>query len=92
MRVSKDKIMKKIIEGKVVSVKMQGVVIVRVGRKIPHPLYKKLLNRSKKYKAAVSDVTVSLGDKVKIVETRPLSKDTHFKVMEVILPAGRQGK
>ncbi len=76
--------MQKVIEGKVVSVKMQGVVIVRVGRKIPHPLYKKLLNRSKKYKAAVSDVAVSLGDKVKIVETRPISKDTHFKVMEVI--------
>lgn len=76
--------MQKIIEGKVVSVKMQGVVVVRVGRKIPHPLYKKLLNRSKKYKAAVGDIAVSLGDKVKIVQTRPTSRDTHFKVMEVI--------
>lgn len=76
--------MQKVIEGKVVSVKMQGVVVVRVGRKIPHPLYKKLLNRSKKYKAAVGDIAVSLGDKVKIVQTRPTSRDTHFKIMEVI--------
>ncbi|MEX2007235.1 MAG: 30S ribosomal protein S17 [Candidatus Levyibacteriota bacterium] len=76
--------MSKIIEGKVVSVKMQGVVIVRVGRKTPHPLYKKLLNKSKKYKAAVGEVAVSLGDKVRIIETRPLSKDTHFKLLEKV--------
>ncbi|MBI2195664.1 MAG: 30S ribosomal protein S17 [Candidatus Levybacteria bacterium] len=74
----------RIIEGKVVSVKMQGVVVVEVRRKISHPLYKKLINKRKKYKAAVGDMTVSLGDKVKIAETRPLSKDTHFRLLEVI--------
>ena len=72
------------IEGKVVSVKMQGVVVVEVKRKIPHPLYKKLLNKRKKYKAQVGDVEVVLGAKVSIVQIRPVSKDTHFKVSEVI--------
>lgn len=76
--------MSKIIEGKVVSVKMNGTIVVEVKRKVSHPLYKKLINKSKKYKAAVGNVTVSLKDKVKIVESRPLSKDTHFKVLEVV--------
>ncbi len=74
----------KIIQGKIVSVKMQGVVVVEVKRKIPHPLYKKLLNKSKKYKAQVGDMTLAQGDKVRIAQIRPVSKDTHFKVMEVI--------
>lgn len=76
--------MKKTIEGKIVSVKMTGVVVVEVKRKVPHPLYKKLVNKRKNLKAAVGDVTVSLGDKVKIAQTRPLSKDTNFRVVEVI--------
>ncbi len=76
--------MKKIIEGRVVSVKMTGAVVVEVKRKIPHPLYKKLLNKSKKFKVAVGDVAVSLGDKVRISQTRPISKDIHFKVVEVV--------
>lgn len=74
----------KTIQGKVVSVKMQGVVVVEVKRKIPHPLYKKLLNKSKKYKAAVGDIEVVQGNKVRIVQIRPVSKDTHFRVLEVI--------
>lgn len=74
----------KTIEGKVVSVKMQGVVVVEVKRKIPHPLYKKLLNKSKKYKAQAGDTTLAQGDKVRIVQIRPISKDTHFRVSEVI--------
>lgn len=73
--------MKKGVVGKVVSVKMQNVVVIEVKRKIPHPLYKKLINKSKKYKAQAGDISLSLGDKVRISETRPISKDTHFKVV-----------
>lgn len=76
--------MKKVIEGSVVSVKMNGVVVVEVARKVPHPLYKKLVNKSKKFKAALDGKEVAVGDKVKIISTRPISKDTHFKIMEVI--------
>jgi len=76
--------MKKIIKGKVVSIKMQNTVVVEVVRKVPHPLYKKLLKRSKKHKADVNGLSINLGDTVKIVQTRPISKDKHFKVTEVV--------
>ncbi len=76
--------MKRLTEGKVVSVKMTGVVVVEVRRKVPHPLYKKLVNKRKKFKVAIGDVVVSLGDKVKITQIRPQSRDTHFKVVEVV--------
>jgi small subunit ribosomal protein S17 len=74
--------MAKILSGKVVSVAMSGVAVVEVTRKKPHPLYKKLLKRSKKFKVALQGKTVALGDTVSIQETRPLSKDTHFILHE----------
>ena len=70
--------MAKLLTGKVVSLTMQGVIVVEVTRKTPHPLYKKLMKRSKKFKAATNGQEVALGDTVTIRETRPLSKDTHF--------------
>lgn len=76
--------MKKLLEGKVVSVKMNNTVIVEVVRKQPHPVYKKILTRSKKYKADSKKVTPALFDIVKIIQTRPLSKDKHFEVVEII--------
>jgi len=76
--------MQKTFEGKVVSIKMQNTVVVEVFRRKPHPLYKRLLKRSKKYKVETGGLSVSVGDKVKILETRPISKGKHFKIMEVI--------
>jgi small subunit ribosomal protein S17 len=76
--------MKKTFVGTVVSLKMQNTVVVEVVRRKPHPLYKKLLKRSKKYKADLGGLTLSLGDRVKIEETKPLSKNKNFKVMEVV--------
>ena len=76
--------MKKTFEGTVVSLKMQGSVVVEVLRYISHPLYKKRLKRTKKYKADLGGLTLNLGDRVKIVEVRPISKDKNFKVMEVV--------
>ena len=74
--------MAKILTGKVVSVKMQNTVVVEVVRRTPHPLYKKLMLRSKKHQADANGRTVSVGDTVKIVETKPISKNKHFKLME----------
>lgn len=74
--------MAKILTGKVVSVKMQNTVVVEVVRRTPHPLYKKLMLRSKKHQADTNGRTVSVGDTVKIVETKPISKNKHFKLME----------
>ena len=82
--------MQKTLEGKVVSSKMQNTAVVEIFRRKPHPLYKKLLKRSKRYKVETGGLSVSVGDKVKIIETRPISKGKYFKIMEV-LPAGRQG-
>ena len=76
--------MKKIVEGKVVSIKMKNTVVVEIVRKTPHPLYKKLIKRDKKYKVDVNGIAVNLGDTVRIVQTRPISRDKYFKVMEVV--------
>lgn len=72
----------KMLIGEVVSNKMHKTVVVEVERKIQHPLYKKVLKRRKRFKAASNTFELVLGDVVKIVETRPVSRDTHFKVIE----------
>lgn len=76
--------MKKILDGIVVGVKMQKTAIVSVTRKFPHPLYKKLIKKDNKLNADVATFTPKIGNKVKIVETKPISKTKHFKILEVI--------
>lgn len=76
--------MKKIFEGVVVSLKMQNTAIVSITRRFPHPLYKKLIKRDNKINADISTFVPNVGDRVKIVETKPISKTKHFKIMEVI--------
>ncbi|MEK7539242.1 MAG: 30S ribosomal protein S17 [Patescibacteria group bacterium] len=69
------------LKGVVVSDKMDKTVIVSVSRLIKHPLYGKFYKVSKKYKAQDEENKYKVGDKVEIVETRPISKDKHFKVV-----------
>jgi small subunit ribosomal protein S17 len=76
--------MSKILTGKVVSIKMQDTILVEVTRRTPHKLYGKLIRLSKKYKVALNGQSVIVGNQVKIEETKPVSKDKHFKVVEVI--------
>ena len=76
--------MRKILEGTVVSNKMAKTAMVDVSYKKAHPLYKKLIKVSKKIKADISGFSINVGDRVRIAETRPISKDKHFKVVEVI--------
>ncbi len=73
----------KTFSGKIVSTKMQNTAVVEVTRRTPHPLYKKLLKRSKKFKADTTGQKVTVGDTVIIAETKPISKDKHFKILEV---------
>ena len=80
--------MAKTLNGIVVSIKMNGAVVVEVTRRFPHPKYKKLLKRSKKFKAALNGQTVALGDTVAIIETRPMSKDINFAVSKVVSAKG----
>lgn len=73
--------------GIVVSAKMAKTVVVEIKTKIPHPLYKKLINKTQRIKAH-DEIDTKPGQVVKIVETKPVSRDVHFKVMEVVNNAG----
>lgn len=74
----------KTFEGKIVSLKMNKTAVVEIVRRTAHPVYKKLLRRSKKYKADTAGLELVLGQKVKIAETKPMSKGKFFKVVEVV--------
>ena len=71
----------KTLKGVVVSDKMDKTVVVSVSRFVKHPLYGKFYKVSKKYKAHDEENVYKTGDKVEIVETRPISKDKRFKVI-----------
>lgn len=73
--------MAKILQGKIVSIKMANTVVVQVTRLVPHPIYKKIMRKSKKYKVDTNGVKAELGQVVKIVETRPMSKEKYFKIL-----------
>ena len=69
--------------GTVVSDKMEKTVVVKIVSKRRHPLYKKQMTRSKKFKAS-NETGAKSGDLVKIVEIKPVSKTVHFKVEEIM--------
>jgi len=70
----------KILEGVVKSFS-QNTAIVEVTRKVPHPMYKKLLKKGSSFKADLGGSVVKIGDMVKISETRPFSKQKYFKLV-----------
>jgi len=70
--------------GVVVSDKMQKTVVVSVERRVPHPVYGKMVTRTKKYKAHDEENSAKVGDHVRIMETRPLSKDKRWRVVEIV--------
>jgi small subunit ribosomal protein S17 len=75
---------RKVREGLVVSTKMAKTVVVAVENRKVHPLYKKAIRVTKKYKAHDENNACKPGDKVKIVETRPLSKEKRWRVAEIV--------
>jgi small subunit ribosomal protein S17 len=84
--------MAKILTGVVVSGNMKNAVVVEVTRRVPHPKYRKLLKRSKKFKAELNGNTVAVGDIVAISETRPLTKDIHFVISSVVTEKKKEKK
>jgi small subunit ribosomal protein S17 len=70
--------------GRVVSDKMDKTVVVAVETKVRHPLYGKIINRTTKFKAHDENNEAKLNDKVLIMETRPLSKDKRWRLVEVV--------
>lgn len=73
--------------GTVVSDKMDKTVVVAIEDNVKHPLYKKIIKRTTKFKAHDENNECGIGDKVEIMETRPLSKDKRWRVTEIIAKA-----
>ncbi len=78
---------KKELTGLIVSNKMEKSVVVQVERYIQHKVYKKYVKRYKRYHAHDENNTCQIGDQVRIIETRPLSKLKRFRVAEIVTKA-----
>ena len=70
--------------GVVVSDKMDKTIVVAIKTKVRHPLYGKMVNRTRKFKAHDENNECGIGDTVKIMETRPLSKDKRWRLVEIV--------
>ena len=75
---------RKVRVGKVVSDKMDKTVVVAIADRVAHPLYKMIVGRTYKLKAHDENNTCGIGDTVKVMETRPLSKDKRWRVVEIV--------
>ncbi len=82
----------KVYTGKVVSNKMEKTVVVAVTRMFQHPVYKKTVKKVSKFKAHDEVNQCKVGDEVKITETRPLSKDKRWLVLEILDKSARSAK
>ncbi len=79
-----DRNLRKTQVGKVVSNKMDKTIVVAIEDSVKHPLYKKIIKRTVKLKAHDEKNECTIGDRVRVMETRPLSKDKRWRLVEVI--------
>ena len=70
--------------GKVISDKMDKTIVVAIEESVKHKLYNKVVKRTYKLKAHDEENTCGIGDKVKVMETRPLSKDKRWRLVEIV--------
>jgi small subunit ribosomal protein S17 len=75
---------RKVMQGTVVSSAMDKTVVVAVETRKPHPLYKKIVRSTSKYKAHDESNACAVGDVVRIMETRPLSRTKHWRLVEIV--------
>jgi small subunit ribosomal protein S17 len=75
--------------GQVVSTKMRKTIVVEVSRRVPHPLYKRIITKRKKFYAHDEQGTAKTGDVVRIIECRPLSKLKRWRLGEVVRRAAQ---
>ena len=75
---------RKVRVGKVVSDKMDKTIVVTVERLVRHPMYKRVIRRTTKFKVDDQKGEAKVGDKVKIMETRPLSKEKRWRLVEIV--------
>ena len=76
--------LRKVRTGKVVSDKMEKTIVVAVVDNVKHPLYNKIVKRTYKLKAHDENNECNIGDTVKVMETRPLSKDKRWRLVEIV--------
>ena len=76
--------LRKTMVGKVVSDKMDKTVVVSIQDNVKHPIYKKIIKRTVKFKAHDEKNECGIGDRVMIMETRPISKDKNWRVVQII--------
>ncbi len=76
--------MPKNLQGVVVSTKMAKTIVATVTHQYKHPLYKKLLRRTKKYKIHSEDPAVKIGDTVDFAQCKPISKDKKYKLLKIV--------
>lgn len=76
--------MRKVLTGRIVSDKMDKTVVVAVESLVRHPLYQRTIRRTKKFKAHDEENSCRIGDKVKMMETRPLSKEKRWRITEIL--------
>ena len=81
---TKTRALRKTRVGRVISDKMDKTIIVSIETSVKHPLYKKIIKRSSKLKAHDENNECSIGDRVRIMETRPLSKEKRWRLAEII--------
>lgn len=86
-----DRSKRKTCVGEVLSHRMDKTVLVVIERLVQHPRFKKVVRKVTKLKAHDEKNECKVGDKVRLIETRPISKEKRWRVSEVLLPAGRQG-
>lgn len=79
-----DRTARKTRQGLVVSDKMDKTVVVAIERRVAHPVYGKMVTRTKRLKAHDEQNTAKVGDTVRIVETRPMSKDKRWRLLEIV--------
>jgi small subunit ribosomal protein S17 len=83
-QVKTEKRNRKTLVGTVVSNRMEKTIVVRIERRKLHPLYKKYITRTKKIKAHDEGNRCQIGDLVKVIESRPLSKDKRWRLLEIL--------
>ena len=79
-----ERALRKIRVGKVVSDKMDKTVVIAIETSVKHPLYGKIIKRTYKLKAHDENNECKIGDKVKVMETRPISKDKRWRLVEIV--------
>jgi small subunit ribosomal protein S17 len=77
--------------GEVVSTRMRKTIVVEVSRRVPHPIYKRIINKRKKFYAHDEQGQAQTGDVVRIVECRPLSKLKRWRLAEIVRRAAQVG-